>query len=84
MSKSSLVVFAMLCCSLELAHAQQEQQRPDPAFLQRAIVALQAQRNQAMDAAATEAARASGLAEELAKTQALMKQLDGEHAKPPN
>lgn len=54
--------------SLLLASAAAAQQQPaDPAFLQRALVALQAQRNQAMDSSAAQQARADGLAEELAK-----------------
>jgi hypothetical protein len=49
---------------------------PDPALLQHAANALQAQRNQAMDAAAIAEARAAGLADDLAKAQARIKELE--------
>ncbi len=52
------------------------QQPLDPAFLQRALGALQAQRNQAMDAAAVSEAKAAGLADDLAKAQARIKELE--------
>lgn len=52
------------------------EQQPDPAFLQRAITALQAQRNAALDQAAAHQARADGLADELAKAQAKIKELE--------
>ena len=59
-------------------------QQPDPAFLQRALIALQAQRNAAMDQSASETARANGLADDLAKAQARIKELsaprDGDQA----
>jgi hypothetical protein len=50
------------------------QQQPDAQFLQRAIAALQAQRNQALDAAASAEARAAGLADDLAKAQTRIKE----------
>lgn len=53
-----------------------QHQPADPAFLQRAISAMQAQRNQAMDAAAVLQARADGLQDELSKAQAKLKELD--------
>lgn len=52
------------------------QQQVDPAMLQRALSAIQIQRNQAFDLAASWEARANGLAEELAKAQARIKDLD--------
>lgn len=51
-------------------------QQPDPAFLQRALSVMQQQRNAAMDAAAGQQARADGLADELAKAQARIKELE--------
>lgn len=51
-------------------------QQPDPAFLQRAAAALQAQRNAALDQAAAQQARADGLADDLAKAQARIKELE--------
>lgn len=52
------------------------QQQADPAMLQRALSAIQIQRNQAFDLAASWEARANGLAEELAKAQARIKELE--------
>lgn len=52
------------------------QQQVDPAMLQRALGAVQVQRNQAFDLAASWEARANGLAEELAKAQARIKELE--------
>lgn len=57
------------------AHAQQQQQ-PDPAFMQRALTALQSQRNQALDLAASQEARANGLQDDLMKAQARVKELE--------
>lgn len=51
-------------------------QQPDPAVLQRAITVLQAQRNQALDSAASEAVRAEGLSDDLAKARARIKELE--------
>ncbi|MEI5710467.1 hypothetical protein WB401_46285, partial [Streptomyces brasiliscabiei] len=51
-------------------------EQPDPAFMQRAIAALQNQRNQALDAAAAAAAKAEGLSEDLVKAQARIKELE--------
>lgn len=53
-----------------------QQQQPDPAFLQRAIKLLQQQRNQALDQAVVEKAQCDGLAEDLAKAQARIKELE--------
>jgi len=54
----------------------QQQQQPDPAFLQRALASMQSQRNQALDSAAIADAKAAGLAEDLAKAQARVKDLE--------
>ena len=51
-------------------------QQADPAFLQRAVSVLQTQRNEASNAAAAQQARADGLADELAKAQARIKELE--------
>jgi len=44
---------------------------------------LQAQRNQALDAAAAQQARADGLADDLAKAQARIKELEQKQEPPP-
>lgn len=59
-----IVILLMLAAWPALA----QQQPPDPAFMQRALGALQAQRNQA---------KAAGLADDLAKAQARIKELEG-------
>lgn len=51
-------------------------QQPDAAFLQRAISAVQTQRNVAMDAAAVAEARVAAVTEELNKAQARVKELE--------
>ena len=71
MKRLVILAFALLATP---AFAQQ--QSPDPAFLQRALGAMQAQRNQAMDAAAVNEAKAAGLADDLAKAQARIKELE--------
>jgi hypothetical protein len=58
-------------------------QQADPQFLQRAVPVLQAQRNQALDAAAAQQARADGLADDLAKAQARIKELEQKQEPPP-
>lgn len=63
------------------AHAQQA---PDPAFLQRALSALQAQRNAAMDSQVVAEARAAGLTEDLAKANARIKELETKPEKKDN
>lgn len=52
-------------------------QQPDPIFLQRAIAAVQAQRNLAMDAAAVAEAKVVAITEERDKAQARIKELEG-------
>lgn len=69
--KIFFVAFSLLFAGAALA-----QQQPDPALLQRAANALQAQRNQAMDALAVAEARGAGLADDLAKAQARIKELE--------
>ncbi len=51
-------------------------QQPDPAFLQRAITAVQTQRNLAMDAAAVAEAKVATVTEELNKAQLRVKELE--------
>jgi hypothetical protein len=58
------------------AFAQQPQQQPaDPAFMQKAIQALQTQRNQALDAQAVVEAKAMQLADEVAKLKTELDEL---------
>jgi hypothetical protein len=52
------------------------QQQPEVATLQRAINILQMQRNQASDQTVAAELRASGLADDLAKAQARIKELE--------
>lgn len=52
------------------------QQQPPPAFLEKAIAALQTQRNNALDAQAAAEARAALLAEELTKAKARITELE--------
>lgn len=51
-------------------------QQPDAAFLQRAIGTLQTQRNAALDAQAIAEARSAGLADDLNKANAKIKELE--------
>lgn len=57
------------------------QQQLDPALLQRLLGAVRAQRDAGFDSAAIEKARADGLAEDLAKAQAHIKELESAQAK---
>jgi Skp family chaperone for outer membrane proteins len=66
------ILFIMGCLATP---ALAQQQAPDPAVLQRAVAVIQAQRNQALDVAASADVRAAGLADELAKAQAKLKEL---------
>jgi hypothetical protein len=61
---------------LVVATSAQAQQQPDPAFLQRALAAMQGQRNQAMDVAVAQQARADGLVDDLAKANARIRELE--------
>ena len=69
--KKIIVIAGLLASTSAFA-----QQQPDPAVMQRALNVLQAQRNQAMDSAAIAEARAVGLADDLAKAQAKIKELE--------
>lgn len=74
------IVLTMLSLSAAPALAQAQ----DPAFLTRALAAMSAQRNQAMDAAVAQQARAEGLAQDLAKANERIKELEpkkGEQSK---
>lgn len=68
------------------AHAQQPPSPPpDPAFMQKAMAALQQQRNEAMDRVAGAEARLAVTAEELQKAQIELRQLKMKYepSKPP-
>jgi hypothetical protein len=67
---------ALLASSAVMAPAQQV----GPAFMQRAFNALAAERSQAMDNAVTAEVRAAGLADERAKAQACIKELESKSA----
>jgi hypothetical protein len=54
----------------------QQAPQPDPAFMQKAILSLQTQRNEALDSAASSQARAAMLADDLAKAQTRIKELE--------
>lgn len=64
-----IVIVAVAIASSSVA------QTPDAAFLQRALGVLVSQRNQAMDEAAAQRARADGLADDLAKANAKINEL---------
>lgn len=67
----------LIVAALALASPAFSQQAPlDSAFLQRAIAAVQTQRNVALDSAAVAEAKVSGLTEELAKANARIKELE--------
>ena len=75
-----------LCVVCIATGASAQQAVPDPAFMQKAIAAVQAQRNNALDVAAAAEARATQLAEENTKLKAQIEQLtkpkpEGEPAK---
>ncbi len=81
------IVIAALLLIVVPAHAQQADPGAgkvavDPAFLQRAVTALQTQRNLALDAQVVSDARAAGLADELAKAQARIKELEPKPKEP--
>lgn len=65
-----------MIAALLFAEPALAQQQPDPAFLQRAISAMQQQRNAALDGqAAAEAAR-TGLVEEVIRLKARLSELE--------
>lgn len=72
-----LALFGILFASAAAA----QQQQIDPATLQRIIVSLQQQRNEAMDKAALAEARAAQLAEALRQAQDEAQKLKAELAK---
>ncbi len=74
MNKLRKILFLIL--ALAISTSARAQQQPDPVVLQRAVAALQAQRNQALDSAAAAEVRAAGLADDLAKAQARIKELE--------
>lgn len=67
-----LIALALAVLFSTAAQAQQ----PDPVFLQRALAAVQTQRNMALDAAAVAEAKAALITEELAKVQVRIKDLE--------
>lgn len=66
-----LIIAALLSVSPAFA-----QQQPDPETLQRAIQAVQLQRNQALDISANLQVQLSKVQEDLAKAQARLKELE--------
>lgn len=74
--KAFIIGLALLAAASATSALAQQAQPPDPAFLQRALTAMQGQRNQAMDALAISEAKTAGVAEELAKTTARVKELE--------
>ena len=74
--------FIIASALLFVPAAGSAQQTPDPAFLQKALTAMQAQRNQASDAQAVLEARLSMANEELAKAKDKIKEMEAK-AKPP-
>jgi hypothetical protein len=75
--RNLILIVVLLLPSATLA------QQADPAFLQRAVSVLQTQRNEALNAAAAQQARADGLADDLAKAQARIKELEQKQEAPP-
>lgn len=75
--RNLILIAAVLLPSATLA------QQADPAFLQRAVSVLQSQRNEALNAAAAQQARADGLADDLAKAQGRIKELERKPEAPP-
>lgn len=65
------VLFFLLCLTIPATA-----QTADPIFLQKAITAVQTQRNLAMDSAAVAEAKMANLTDELAKAQARIKELE--------
>lgn len=71
-----IIACVLLIGTPVLTHAQPV----DPAFMQRAIAALQAQRNAAQDATVVAEAKAAGIADELVKAQTRIKELEAKKA----
>lgn len=74
MIKKALLVL-MLSTSTAFAQAPASN-APDPAFMQRAITALQTQRNSALDAQALSEAKLAGVIEDLNKANTRIKELE--------
>lgn len=72
-------ILIALCLFATPAFAQQA---PDPAFLQRALAAVEQQRNQALNSQAVAEARAAGLTDDLAKANARIKEMETKIEKP--
>jgi TolA-binding protein len=72
-----IVLLVLLFWTTSFALAQQA----DPVFMQRAISALQTQRNSALDAQVVAEAKVTGLTEDLNKANAKIKELE-EQLKP--
>lgn len=66
-------ILIALVLTTGIAYAQQQ---PDPAFMQHAIIALQTQRNNALDSQTVAEAKLAGLSEDLAKANAKIKELE--------
>lgn len=69
------LVIALLFSTTTISLAQQA----DPAFLQKALGAMQSQRNQAMDALAVSEAKAQMAADQITKEQARIKELEDKY-----
>jgi hypothetical protein len=74
-----LIIIALAIVLSGAASAQQ----PDPEFLKRAIAAVQAQRNVALDTAAVAEAKVNSLTDDLAKANARLKELEPKPAETP-
>lgn len=71
-----------LILAMGAASAQQPPQAPDPAFMQKAMAALQQQRNEALDRAAGAEARLAVMADELQKAKIDLAQLKAKYEPP--
>lgn len=69
-------MFKRVALLLVLSTAPAFAQAPDPAFLQKAVNALQTQRNSAMDAQAVAEAKLQIVTDDLAKANAKIKELE--------
>ena len=76
--KRVILILTLICTSTAFA----QQGPPDPAFLQKAITALQQQRNSVMDQLAATQAQFEMTKDELAKVQAHVKELEDKIPKP--
>ena len=74
-----ICIIAAVLLASTTAFAQQQQ--PDPAFLQRALGAIQAQRNQAMDNLAASEAKSAMATEQLDATRGQVSKLTFENTK---